>query len=363
MDFMTFVALVVGLVALVLGAEWLVRGSSSLASRLGIAPIIVGLTVVAFGTSAPEMAVSVQGALSGNADVALGNVVGSNSFNILFILGVSAVVSGLSIEQRLLRFDIPLLIVVSVISYVLSLNGLVGRVEGVVLFIGILAYTAWLIRGARTEQSETVKAEYEAEVKSVERSTLQASMLFQIGLVIAGLGLLIIGSRLLVSSATEIAEALGVSDLVIGLTVVAAGTSLPELATSVLAAIRGQRDIAVGNVVGSNIFNLLAVLGASAAVSDAGILVNDEALRLDFPVMIVATIVLVPICWNGFMIKRWEGAVLIAFYIAYVVYLIMSAGDSTAPELYRTMLMIVVPIALLTFATAGVQGWRRHRKA
>jgi cation:H+ antiporter len=363
MDFMTFVALVVGLVALVLGAEWLVRGSSSLASRLGIAPIIVGLTVVALGTSAPEMAVSVQGALSGNADVALGNVVGSNSFNILFILGVSAVVSGLSIEQRLLRFDIPLLIVVSVISYVLSLNGLVGRVEGVVLFIGILAYTAWLIRGARTEQSETVKAEYEAEVKSIERSTLQASMLFQIGLVIVGLGLLILGSRFLVSSATEIAEALGVSDLVIGLTVVAAGTSLPELATSVLAAIRGQRDIAVGNVVGSNIFNLLAVLGASAAVSDAGILVNDEALRLDFPVMIVATIVLVPICWNGFMIKRWEGAVLIAFYIAYVVYLIMSAGDSTAPELYRTMLMIVVPIALLTFATAGVQGWRRHRKA
>lgn len=362
MDFMTFVGLAVGLVALVLGAEWLVRGASSLASRLGIAPIIIGLTVVAFGTSAPEMAVSVQGALSGNADVALGNVVGSNIFNILFILGLSAAVSGLSIEQRLLRFDIPLLIVISGVSYVLALNGLIGRLEGIVLFIGILAYTGWLIRGARNEQSEVVKAEYESEVKSVEGSTLKASALFQIGLVIAGLGLLIIGSRFLVSSATEIAEALGVSDLVIGLTVVAAGTSLPELATSVLAAIRGQRDIAVGNVVGSNIFNLLAVLGASAAVSDAGIAVNDEAIRLDFPVMIVATIVLVPICWNGFMIKRWEGAVLVGFYVAYVVYLIMSAGDATAPELYRTMLMIVVPIALLTFSAAGIQGWRRHRQ-
>lgn len=363
MDFMTFVGLVVGLVALVLGAEWLVRGASSLASRLGIAPIIIGLTVVAFGTSAPEMAVSVQGALSGNADVALGNVVGSNIFNILFILGLSAAVSGLSIEQRLLRFDIPLLIVISGVSYVLALNGLIGRLEGIVLFIGILAYTGWLIRGARTEQSDVVKAEYEEEVKSVEGSTLKASALFQIGLVIAGLGLLIIGSRFLVSSATEIAEALGVSDLVIGLTVVAAGTSLPELATSVLAAIRGQRDIAVGNVVGSNIFNLLAVLGASAVVSDAGIAVNDEALRLDFPVMMVATIVLIPICWNGFMIKRWEGAVLVGFYVAYVVYLIMSAGDATAPELYRTMLMIVIPIALLTFSAAGVQGWRSHKAA
>jgi len=363
MDLMTFVALVVGLVALVLGAEWLVRGASSLASRLGIAPIIIGLTVVAFGTSAPEMAVSVAGSVSGNADVALGNVIGSNLFNILFILGLSAAVSGLSIQQRLLRFDIPLLLVISVVSYVLALNEVIGRIEGLVLFIGVLAYTGWLIRGARNEQSDVVKAEYEEEVKSVEGSTLKASAPFQIGLVVVGLGLLIIGSQFLVSSATEIAEALGVSDLVIGLTVVAAGTSLPELATSVLAAIRGQRDIAVGNVVGSNIFNLLAVLGASAAVSDAGIAVNDEAIRLDFPVMIVATIVLIPICWNGFMIKRWEGAVLVGFYVAYVVYLILSAGDATAPELYRTMLMIVVPLALLTFSVAGFQGWRRHRQA
>ena len=362
MDFMTFVGLVVGLVALVLGAEWLVRGASSLASRLGIAPIIIGLTVVAFGTSAPEMAVSVAGSVSGNADVALGNVIGSNLFNILFILGLSAAVSGLSIEQRLLRFDIPLLLVISVVSYALALNEVIGRIEGLVLFIGVLAYTGWLIRGARNEQSDVVKAEYEEEVKSVEGSTFKASAPFQIGLVVVGLGLLIIGSQFLVSSATEIAEALGVSDLVIGLTVVAAGTSLPELATSVLAAIRGQRDIAVGNVVGSNIFNLLAVLGASAAVSDAGIAVNDEAIRLDFPVMIVATIVLIPICWNGFMIKRWEGAVLVGFYVAYVVYLILSAGDATAPELYRTMLMIVVPIALLAFTTAGFQGWRRHRQ-
>lgn len=363
MDFLTFVWLVVGLVCLVFGAEWLVRGASSVATKLGVAPIVVGLTVVAFGTSAPEMAVSVSGALSGNADVAIGNVVGSNTFNILAILGLSAAISGLSIEQRLLKFDIPVLILISLAAYGLILNDVVSRLEGAVLFLGIIAYTGWLLRGARKGESPAVEAEYKDAVESVEGSTLTQSITFQIGLIIVGLALLVLGSQLLVNSATEIASALGVSDLVIGLTVVAAGTSLPELATSVLAAIRGQRDIAVGNVVGSNIFNLLAVLGASAAVSSNGVAVNSEVIRLDFPVMLAATIVLLPICWNGFMIKKWEGSLLVAFYIAYVAYLIMEAGDSTAPELYRTAMLIIVPLVMVVYGTAGFQGWRKHRAA
>ena len=366
MDFLTFVWLVVGLVFLVIGAEWLVRGASSLAARLGVAPIIIGLTVVAFGTSAPEMAVSVSGALSGNADVALGNVVGSNTFNILFILGLSAALSGLTINQRLLRLDIPILIVISVIAYALAWNGLVGRLEGIVMFIGIIAYTGWLIwqsrKDAPTESAE-VKQEYEDSTRKAEGSALTKSTAFQVGLVVAGLVLLVLGSRFLVDSAIEIASALGVSELVIGLTIVAAGTSLPELATSVLAAIRGQRDIAVGNVVGSNIFNLLAVLGASATVSKAGIAVNDEALRLDFSVMLAATIVLVPICWNGFAIKKWEGAVLAVFYAVYVAYLILQASDDGVPEFYRTMLMIVLPLVALTFCVTGFQGWRKYRSS
>lgn len=363
MDFLTFFWLVVGLVCLVFGAEWLVRGASSVATKLGVAPIVVGLTVVAFGTSAPEMAVSVSGALSGNADVALGNVVGSNTFNILAILGLSAAISGLSIEQRLLKFDIPVLILISAVVYGLILNDLVGRIEGVVLFVGIIAYTGWLLRGARTGESPAVEAEYEETVERVEGSTFSQSVTFQIGLIIVGLALLVLGSQLLVNSATEIASALGVSDLVIGLTVVAAGTSLPELATSVLAAMRGQRDIAVGNVVGSNIFNLLAVLGASAAVSPNGVAVNAEVIRLDFPVMLAATIVLLPICWNGFMIKKWEGSLLVAFYIAYVTYLIMEAGDSSAPELFRTAMLIIVPLVMIVYGAAGFQGWRKHRAA
>ena len=364
MDLMTFVWLVVGLVCLVVGAEWLVRGASSLAARLGIAPIIIGLTVVAFGTSAPEMAVSVSGALSGSADVALGNVVGSNTFNILFILGLSAAVSGLTINQRLLRLDIPILLAVSLITYALAANGLIGRLEGVLLFAGIIAYTAWLIIASRREaatESAEVKEEYEQAVRTTEGSAITKSSAFQIGLVIAGLALLVLGSRLLVNSATEIASSLGVSELVIGLTIVAAGTSLPELATSVLAAIRGQRDIAVGNVVGSNIFNLLAVLGASALVSDAGIEVSSQALRLDFPVMLAATVVLIPICWNGFHIRKWEGAVLTAFYAAYVAYLIFQSGDDGVPGLYRAMLLIVVPLVMLAFSVTGFQGWKRYR--
>lgn len=363
MEAMDFVTLVAGVAALVVGAEWLVRGASSLAARLGIAPIVIGLTVVAFGTSAPEMAVSVAGALEGKADVALGNVIGSNIFNVLFILGLSAVVGGLAIEQRLLRRDIPLLIGVSVLAYLLALNGTVGRVEGAVLFLGIVAYTGWLILVARGAEPESVVAEYESANPSAATEGWAASRSVQVGQILAGLVLLVVGSRLLVSAATSIASALGVSDLVIGLTVVAAGTSLPELATSVLAAYRGQRDIAVGNVVGSNIFNLLSVLGASAAISRAGVAVSDEAVVLDFPVMLVAAVVLVPICWNGFMIKRWEGAVLVAFYVAYVAYLVANASDDGVPEFYRTMLMIVVPLAVLTFSVAGVQGWRRHRAA
>ncbi len=363
MNLFVIIELIGGATTLVFGAEWLVKGASSIATKLGVAPIVVGLTVVAFGTSAPELAVSVSGAISDNADVALGNVVGSNTFNILMILGLSAAVSGLSINQRLLRFDIPVLVLITVVVYLLALNGSVGRLEGVVLFVGVIVYIGWLLRGATKTESSEVQSEYQSAVDEVEGRTFSMSLMFQIGLVVVGLSLLVVGSQLLVNSATEIASALGVSDLVIGLTVVAAGTSLPELATSVMAAIRGQRDIAVGNAVGSNIFNLLSVLGASAAISSNGISVNDEVIRLDYPVMLAATVLLLPICWNGFMVKRWEGAVLVAFYVAYVAYLVMEAGDSSAPELYRTAMLVIVPLVMIVYGAAGFQGWREHRAA
>jgi cation:H+ antiporter len=356
----TFIALALGLVALVGGAELLVKGAATVATRLGIAPVVIGLTVVAFGTSAPELAVSVGASVSGNTDMSLGNVVGSNIFNVLFILGVSATVGGLVVTQRLIRIDIPVMIVVSGAVFVLALNNLIGRVEGIFLFLALLVYTVWLIRNARKD-TKKVMDEYSESIEELEDQIIERPFWVLILLIIGGLAALVLGSNLLVNSATDIAESLGVSDLVIGLTVVAAGTSLPELATSVLAAIRGQRDIAVGNVVGSNIFNLLGVLGLSGFLSSGGIPVTDEALRLDLPVMIVSAFVLIPICWNGFMIKRWEGFLLMAYYFAYVAYLIFRANDSDAAEFMSTAALIVVPLTLITFGVTGFQGWRRHR--
>ena len=360
MNALTVLALVIGIVCLVGGAELLVKGAATIASKLGIAPVVIGLTVVAFGTSAPELAVSVSAAFGDNADVAFGNVVGSNIGNILLILGASAVVGGLAVQQRIIRFDIPLLIAVSVVALVMSLDNNIGRIDGIVLFAGVVAYVAWLVREARSERPAVVE-EYTESVETLEGTAVERPLWFNLALVAVGLIVLVVGSQLLVNGATDIAEAAGVSDLVIGLTVVAIGTSLPELATSILAAIRGQRDIAVGNVIGSNLFNLLSVLGLTSIVASDGIPVSDVSLRLDFPVMLAATIVLVPIVWNGFQIRRWEGFVLIAFYAAYAGYLALDASDSAAADVVGPAALIVAPLVGISFAVTGFQGWRRHR--
>ncbi|MFN3217891.1 MAG: calcium/sodium antiporter [Acidimicrobiales bacterium] len=359
------ISLAIGLVCLVGGAEILVKGAAAIATRVGVQPVVIGLTVVAFGTSAPELAVSVGSGLSGNGDVALGNVVGSNIVNILLILGASAIVGGLAVSQRIVRIDVPLLVGVSVVALLMSLDNRIGRIDGIILFAGVLAYTWWLIRASRRETAENpenddVAAEYAAAVEAVEGAAVERPLLVQIAYVIGGLVVLVIGSQLLVDAATDIAESLGVSDLIIGLTVVAVGTSLPELATSMLAAFRGQRDIAVGNVVGSCLFNLMCVLGLTGIVTSSGVAVGDASLRLDFPVMIAASIVLVPIFWNGFEIKRWEGFVLTAFYIAYVAYLVLDANDSDAADVVAPAALIAAPLVLMTFAVTGYQGWRRH---
>jgi cation:H+ antiporter len=359
----TVIALVLGLVCLVGGAELLVKGAASIATRLGVEPVIIGLTVVAFGTSAPELAVSVSASIGGNSDVAFGNVVGSNTANILLILGASAIVGGLAVSQRIVRIDVPLLVVASVAVVLMALDNEIGRIDGVILFAAVLVYTGWLIRSSRRAEAPTVVEEYQSVVESVEGAGVERPLVVQVLYVVAGLGVLVLGSQLLVGSATDIAEHFGVSELVIGLTVVAIGTSLPELATSMLAAFRGQRDIAVGNVVGSCLFNLLCVLGLTGVVATSGVNVTDASLRLDLPVMIAATIVLVPIFWNGFQIKRWEGFVLVAFYALYVVYLVLDASDSDAADVVRPAALIAAPLVLMTFAVTGYQGWQRHRRA
>lgn len=351
---------VAGLVLLIVGAEALVRGASRLAAAVGVSPLVVGLTVVAFGTSSPELAVSVKAAFSGQANIAVGNVVGSNIFNVLFILGLSALIAPLVVAQQLVRLDVPLLIGVSVLMLLLGLDGRFGRVDGLLLFGGVVAYTLFLVRQSRRE-NQSVQQEYAAEFGATGAPRVPG-WLVNVALVGAGLAMLVVGSRWLVDGAVTVARYLGVSDLVIGLTIIAAGTSLPEVVTSVVASLRGERDIAVGNVVGSNLFNILAVLGLSSLVAPSGIEVSAAALRFDIPVMIAVAIACLPVFFTDGMISRWEGAVLLAYYVAYTVFLILGATRHAAlPVLSAAMLYFVLPLTVLTLAVVVVRAWRRQR--
>ncbi|MCC6221165.1 MAG: calcium/sodium antiporter [Deltaproteobacteria bacterium] len=307
-----------GLVTLLVGGESLVRGSSKLALALGINPLVIGLTVVAFGTSSPELAVSVLAAIDGKMDVALGNVVGSNILNVLLILGLSAIVTPLIVASQLIKFDVPAMIAASLLVLAMGLDGAIGVLDGAILFSMLIAYTAWVIRLSRRE-SEKVKAEFEDSLGVADNGS-KVKISVQIGTIVIGLLFLCLGARWLVSGAVDIARLLGIDELVIGLTIVAVGTSLPELITSVLASIHRQPDIAVGNIVGSNIFNILGVLGLSGLISGTGVLVSPEALWIDIPVMIGVAVVTLPIVFTDSTISRKEGTFLISAFVVYTTY-------------------------------------------
>ncbi len=350
---MTVIFFIAGLVFLIVGAESLVRGSSRIAAALGISPLIVGLTVVAFGTSSPELAVSVKSALSGQSSIAVGNVVGSNIFNVLFILGISALIVPLAVSQKLVRLEVPLLIALSVMVFVLSLDEYFSRTDGIMLVAGLVIYILVLIYQGRRER-EDIKDEYAHEFGVNSRGS--NAWLKNIAMVIGGLALLVYGSRWLVDSAVSFANYMGISELVIGLTIVAAGTSLPEVVTSVIAAIRGERDIAVGNVVGSNIFNILGVLGAASIVAPAGIEVSAAVSGFDIPVMIAVAFACLPIFFTDGVISRKEGALFLGYYVAYTLYLVLAASHHDAlPRLSAVMLYFVIPITLLTLIITGLR--------
>lgn len=349
--------LIAGLVLLIWGAELLVRGASRIATAAGISPLVVGLTVVAFGTSSPELAVSVMSAFKGQADLAIGNVVGSNIFNVLLILGLSAIIVPLIVAQQLVRFDVPVMIGVSFLLFALGYDGNISRLDGILLFSGAIAYTVFLIRQSRKENNAEVEAEYAKEFGTDN----PGSWWKNVGLVLVGLAGLMLGSKWLVDSAVAIAESFGVSELVIGLTIVAAGTSMPEVATSVVAAIRGERDIAVGNVVGSNLFNILSVIGLSSIVAPSGINISEAALRFDIPVMIAVAVACFPIFFAGYRITRANGVAFLGFYIAYVVYLIFTATKHEALGTLRAaMVYFILPITALTLVFITVQELRKR---
>lgn len=356
---MTLVYFIVGLVFLVVGAELLVRGASRLAAALGISPLIIGLTVVAFGTSAPELAVSVKAALDGQAGIAVGNVVGSNIFNVLFILGISALIIPLVVSKQLIKFDVPLMIFLSVSVLLFALDGQFSRTEGIIWLSGLFAYVAFLIYTSRRDSRKAAEA-IDPEVADLlgDPSEKQA-WAKNIGFIVIGLVLLVLGSRWLVDTAVIFAKYLGVSEVVIGLTIVAAGTSLPEVVTSIIAAIRGERDIAVGNVVGSNIFNIMAVLGIASIVAPTGIPVEASTVRFDIPVMIGVALACLPIFFTGQTISRSEGSLFLAYYIAYTVYLVLVATSNPSLDTFsKLMLYGALPLTALGLIVLSLRQWR-----
>ncbi|CAB4548699.1 MAG: calcium/sodium antiporter [Actinobacteria bacterium] len=361
MNFIDLGLILAGLVLLIAGGEALVRGAGTLAAKAGISPLVIGLVVVSAATSAPEFAVTMGAVLSGEPDLAVGNVVGSNIVNILLILGVSAVISPLLIKRQLVRFDIPVMVGISIVLLVVSLDGEISLLDGIVLFASLALHTVISIILGRKEIVDP-----KAKPETMPLNSKPVALWLAILLLAAGIALLVFGAQLLVAGAVSIATALGVSSLVIGLTVVAVGTSLPELATSLIAIIRGETDMAVGNVVGSNIFNIGMVLGLPAILFGDGIPVAPAAIAIDLPLMLATAVALLPIGFTGFMVKRWEGLLFVLLYTAYTLYLVLASVQHDAAEGFSTiMLWFVLPLVVMTLVavTSFELGILKERKA
>lgn len=349
-----------GLIALVAGAELLVRGASRLALSLGISPLVIGLTIVAMGTSAPEVAVSVGAALGGQVDIAVGNVVGSNIFNVLFILGISALIVPLMVDTQIIRQEVPIMIGASVLLLLFSLDGNIGHFDAGFLLLLLVAYTVFVVVQSRREQKAISAAAPVAETGAA--AGLMDRLPIQLLLIAAGLALLVIGSGWLVDASVQFARALGVSDVVIGLTIVAAGTSMPEVATSITAALRGERDIAIGNVIGSNIFNILGCLGIAGLVADGGLPIAPSLLNFDLWVMIAVAFACLPVFVGGRTIARWEGGLFLFYFTAYTAYLILAAREHDAlDEFSGVMLGFVLPLTVVTLVVSLTRSARREQ--
>ncbi|BAC17261.1 K+-dependent Na+/Ca+ exchanger family protein [Corynebacterium efficiens YS-314] len=365
--------IIAGLLLLVVGGELLVRGASVLARRVGISSLVVGLTVVSAATSAPELAITIGAVWQGEPGLAVGNVVGSNIVNILLILGLSALILPLVVTRGLVRFDIPVMVALSAGLLVMALDGVISAVDGLILLSVVVAHTVWTIIASRRKARPPVGATESAAVSSAsdtdtgdeDEKPPAISTFRSLLLIVVGIALLVGGATLLVDGAVNIATGLGISSLVVGLTVVAIGTSLPELVTSITAVRRGERDIAVGNIVGSNIFNIGVVLGLPAMISLDGIPVSSAAIAFDLPVMLATAAALLPVVFTGFIVARWEGAVFLGLYLAYTGYLVLAATEHDALEGFTTaMAGFVLPLLIVTLIafTSYEIGLRKGRR-
>jgi len=349
---------VLGLALLIAGGEALVRGASTFAARVGISPLVIGLIVVSSATSAPEFAVTIGAVIEGEPGLAVGNVIGSNIANVLLILGFSAMLSPLAINRQVVRFDIPVMVGLTVLFLGLTLDGEISLIDGILLLLGLVLHaTASVVIGRR---DAAILGEQDAqEALNTKPVPLWLATLLLVG----GVALLVGGAQVLVTGAVNIAIDLGVSSLVVGLTVVAIGTSLPELATSLVAIRRGERDMAVGNIVGSNIVNIGFVLGVPAIVFREGIAIPGAAVALDIPLMLAASVALLPIAFTGFIVARWEGTLFVALYLSYLAYVVLAATEHDAVTGFSVvMLWFVLPLIAVTVIALTAYEIRIHRK-
>lgn len=340
MDYSPLIWLIVGLATLLLSAEVLVRSAERLAHAAGLSPLVIGLTIVSWGSSSPELAVSLESTVEGVTDIAVGNIVGSNIANVLLILGLGAVIAPVRVARQLLRIDGPLMVGVSAILVAFSFDGRLSPFEGGLFVVTLMVLTGIWIRLGRGDDADVFEGERRPPGGIVRNLAL-------VGFCLAGLW---IAAGWIIEAAVELASVWGLSELVIGLTIVAVGTSLPEVAISLVAAVRGQAELAVGNVVGSNLFNILGILGLAALASSSGLTIAPAALRFDLPVMLAAALACLPVFFTGGRIDRWEGALFLLYYAAYVTYLLLQAAHhQSAPAFSSAMLLFVIPLTLVTF--------------
>ena len=338
-----------GLLFLVAGAEMMVRGAVALAARLKIRPLIVGLSIVAFGSSAPQLAVSLRAVTEGAPDIAVGSVIGGNIFSVLVTLGCCALITPLRVSRQVVRMDLPLMIAANVLVFALVLNENLGRFEGAVLLVGLAVYLLILLR-----QSQRHGRTFSN--RGSPPHPLRSGALFLVGSAV-----MIQGSHWLLEGTVEVATDLGLSERIIGLTVVGVGAALPEFATCMLAVMRGQRDLAVGNVIGSNLFNLLGVLGLSAVVAPEALSISPNALSFDLPVMLGVTVLVLPLFYAGHQITRLEGLVMLGLYAAYGLHVItFTFGMPQANRLEHLMLFYVLPILAVILFWRGTATWRKR---
>ena len=356
---LSFLQLITGLLLLFGGGEFFIQGSVALALILGIPQLVIGLTIVSLGTSAPELFVSVNSSLTGSDSLALSNIVGSNIFNVMVVLGCSALLRPLRVESRLVRRDIPLLLGVSTAVWGMASSSLITWQFGVSLIVALIINTTWEIRTAREEPQRTQEAEPEITIEKDSTSLLKATTKL-----LAGIFLLSFGSRLLIEGASTIAGLLGVSEAIIGLTIVSLGTSLPELITSLVAAIRGQTDLAIGNVIGSCLLNQLLVLGSCSILSGGnGLYVEDLLINKDIPIMVITTLACMPIFWTKGIISRGEGGLLLGFYLLYLSDKIIPLTIPKFHIIFKELVLLAISLSTIVIIYKTIFYWYRLRKS